>query len=123
MRTYDKEHIPDNIIKNLEKYLNDPNNTEMLEEKNVTKASPEVWSMLCWATAMHKFYYVNKEVLPKKKNLEEAQKKVAELNKELSKKQALLKEATDKVNALNDSLNRTIKNKEDLEHSYNMNSL
>ena len=69
MKEYKKEEMPEAIVKSLSRYLDDPENEAMLKEEKVTGASKEVWSMLCWAEAMRKFYYVNKEVLPKKEAL------------------------------------------------------
>jgi len=69
MKGYDKENMSESIVIGLGKYLDDPANAEWLSEEKVTKASPELWGMLCWAKAMRTFYYVNKEVVPKKEAL------------------------------------------------------
>lgn len=118
MKGFEKENMSEQLVVTLGKYLDDPNNTEMLSQQKVTAASPEVWSMLCWAKAMRKFYYINKEVLPKKEALAIAEEKVKVLSQELSVKQAALKKAQDEVKTLNDDLNRTIANKERLEKDY-----
>lgn len=119
MKDYDKENMPESIVKNLEKYLNE--NEEMLS--TVKNASGDVFSMLSWAKAMKNFYYVNKEVKPKKEKLAIAKEKVRVLQEKLAVKLAELKEAQDKVANLQANLDKTIADKEFQEQQYETNKI
>jgi hypothetical protein len=46
MKDYDKDNMPETVVKNLGHYLDDPANAEMLAEEKVKNASVAVLSML-----------------------------------------------------------------------------
>ena len=71
-----------------------------------------------WTDAIYSFYFVNKEVKPKKIMLAQAQEKADVLSSKLAIKQAELQKAVDHVNNLNDDLQKSIQNKEALEKKY-----
>jgi dynein heavy chain, axonemal len=71
-----------------------------------------------WTMAIYEFYFVNKKVIPKKKQLAESEEKSGILQKKLSVKQAELKKAVDYVENLNQDLQQSIQNKEMLEKKY-----
>lgn len=95
------ETVDENLILNLGKYLNDPENMPNLEIKAVENASTACKCIMMWINGIHSFYFVNKKVKPKKAALAEAEVKVKGLNAKLAEKQKVLKQAVDKVNALN----------------------
>lgn len=57
-----------------------------------------------WTDAIYRFYFVNKDVKPKKIMLAQAQEKADSLSAKLAVKQAELQKAVDKVNNLNTDL-------------------
>ena len=90
LETYDKENIPDKTIKQLQKYINNP---DFVPEK-VKKVSTAATSLCMWVRAMDVYNRVAKNVEPKKKALKAAEDSVAEMSALLATKQAELKEVT-----------------------------
>lgn len=56
--------------------------------------------MIKWVVGIYDFYYVNRDIKPKKKKLAEAEAEVAKLTSALEIKQKELKVIDDKVDAL-----------------------
>ena len=63
LETYDKENIPDKTIKQLQKYINNP---DFVPEK-VKKVSTAATSLCMWVRAMDVYNRVAKNVEPKRK--------------------------------------------------------
>ena len=68
------------------KFLNDPNNKEILTVANVAKSSTACECIIQWVNGIYNIYFVNKKVKPKKESLKIAEVKVADLNKKLDAK-------------------------------------
>jgi dynein heavy chain, axonemal len=97
---YPKEEITEDLIKKLDTYLTNPNyNKDKLMTVSATIASFGDWVM-----AMHKFFFVNKIVIPKKAALAQAQSDYDIVAAELKIKQATLDEIMAKVNKLKRTL-------------------
>lgn len=60
------ENCDDQIINNLGKYLNDPENVPNLKIEVVENASTACKCMIMWINGSYNFYHVNKKVKPKK---------------------------------------------------------
>ena len=110
--------MDENIINNLGKYLNDPENVPNLKIEAVENASTACKCMIMWISGSYNFYHVNKKVKPKKAALAKSEAEVKQLTAQLAEKQKHLMTAVDKVKALNDELDSTIRYKEKLEKEY-----
>ncbi|KRX11121.1 P-loop containing nucleoside triphosphate hydrolase [Pseudocohnilembus persalinus] len=115
---YDKENMDEKIVKNLGKFLNDPENQGKLEPAVVANASKACECIISWINGIYNFYFVNKKVIPKKQALQESEAKVKSLNSTLAQKQAELNKAQQKVDNLNRELEITTNNAIRLENQY-----
>ena len=97
---FDKDNIPDDVIHKIEPYIVRPDFTP----DAVKKASVACRAMCMWTRAMHTYYFVAKEVEPKKAKLKGAQEELAETNAMLAAAQKKLKAVNDKIAALEASL-------------------
>ncbi|KAG5483353.1 hypothetical protein LSCM1_04900 [Leishmania martiniquensis] len=66
----------------------------------IEKTSLPCRSMCMWVHAMYKYYFVAKEIAPKRARLAEAEKKVAVARKELEAKQVALQKVLDRIASL-----------------------
>lgn len=66
---FNREALSENLINNLGKFLNDPNNKEILTVANVAKSSTACECIIEWVKGIYTFYFVNKKVKPKKESL------------------------------------------------------
>jgi dynein heavy chain len=107
---YPKEEITEDLIKKLDGYLKEPNYNR---DKLVT-VSGTIASFGDWVMAMHKFFFVNKIVIPKKAALAQAQSDYDIVAAELKIKQASLDEIMSKVNKLKRQLQDAKDELEDL---------
>jgi dynein heavy chain, axonemal len=98
---FNTESIADGVINNLGKFLNDPNNKDILTVQNVANSSQACECIIQWIYGVYNFYFVNKKVKPKKESLKIADQKVNSLNKKLDSKRAELDAANRKVEDLN----------------------
>jgi dynein heavy chain len=85
---YDKDNTPEVIIKKLQPYLANPD----FKPEVVKRVSLACFGLCAWVRAMDTYYWVSKEVAPKKAKLKEAQKEYKECMAELKLKQGRLKE-------------------------------
>ena len=111
LQNYDKDNIPQPVLKKIKKYVADP----MMAVENVKKVSKAATSLCMWVHAMDIYSKVAKEVAPKKAALEEMTKKLNAANELLAGKQGELKAVRDKVQALKDQLDETLASKKELE--------
>lgn len=63
---FNKEGLTEGIVQNLGKFLNDPNNKDILSVQNVANSSQACECIIQWVNGIYNFYYVNKKVKPKK---------------------------------------------------------
>ena len=115
---FNVQNSEEQLILNLGKYLNDPDNVPNLEIKAVENASTACKCIIMWINGIYSFYFVNRKVKPKKIALAKSEAEVKELSGQLAKKQKSLKAAVDKVDNLNAELDSTIRYKDKLEKEY-----
>ncbi|KAJ3125643.1 Dynein heavy chain 6, axonemal, partial [Physocladia obscura] len=107
MAEYDKDNIPETMTKKLRKYIENPSfNAEAVE-----RVSRACKSMCMWVIAMDIYSRVYKEVLPKKKRLEEAQATLEVTRAKLAEKAAALQEVEDQLAKLKDTYEASIRSK------------
>ncbi|KAI9363382.1 dynein heavy chain and region D6 of dynein motor-domain-containing protein [Zopfochytrium polystomum] len=107
MTDYDKDNIPEALSKKLRKYTENPNfNAEAVE-----KVSKACKSMCMWVIAMEIYSRVFKEVLPKKRRLEEAQSTLESTRQKLAEKTAALQEVESQLDKLKQKYETSIKSK------------
>ncbi|KAJ3068328.1 Dynein heavy chain 6, axonemal [Podochytrium sp. JEL0797] len=104
---YDKDNIPESISKKLRKYIETP----LFNPESVEKVSRACKSMCMWVIAMDIYSRVFKEVAPKKKRLEEAQRTLEATMAALAEKTAALQEVEDKLTKLKETYEYSIKSK------------
>ena len=116
LRSYDKDSIPNKIIKQIKPYVARP---EFQPEK-VKEVSAAAYGFCCWVRAMEAYDSTVKVVEPKKKKLAQAQEEYEGLMVGLNEARGKLKEVEDKVQALNDKLEAMQNKKAQLEFDYDM---
>ncbi|KAH0569467.1 Dynein heavy chain [Spironucleus salmonicida] len=107
LKTFDKENIPESVIKKLDFYikLEDFNPVSM---KNKSGAA----SGLCaFVIAMYKFYYINLEVIPKRKALEKARSELGEVQENLKITNQKVSEIQSKLDLLQEQFTGAINEK------------
>ena len=109
--------VEEGTIKKLGTFLTE--NAEQLKPENVEKSSTAAFSLIKWVQGIYNYYFVNKEIKPKKEKLAKAEGEAKKLLSQLEVKQRQLKEVVDKVDKLTRELNEAERNKEKLEAQYN----
>ncbi|KAJ1485018.1 dynein heavy chain and region D6 of dynein motor-domain-containing protein, partial [Baffinella frigidus] len=107
---YDKDNIPDKVIKKIQQYID---NTDFQPAK-IQSVSSACTAMCQWTRAMHTYHYVALEVEPKRIALAAAMAELKEVSVKVAKLQAQLKEVVDRLDALNSDFDAAIKKKNDL---------
>merc|ERR1712048_1288772 len=69
---YDKDHIPNNVIKKVQPYLN---NVDFTPER-VGRVSIACTAFCKWVHAMHAYHHIAKAVEPKRMKLHEAEEQI-----------------------------------------------
>uniref|UniRef100_A0A0G4I0U0 Uncharacterized protein n=1 Tax=Chromera velia CCMP2878 TaxID=1169474 RepID=A0A0G4I0U0_9ALVE len=103
LKAYDKDNIPQKVLRKLEDYIKKPE----YAPESVGKQSLAAKSLCMWTHAMDTYSKVAKEVEPKKQKLAEMNAKLAEANGKLEKAQSQLKAVLDKVAELERTLKDT----------------
>ena len=112
LKTYDKDNIPQGIMKKIrEKYVTNP----YFDPNLVKKVSTACEGLCKWVRAIEVYDRVIKIVAPKKAKLSEAETELANQMDKLNEKRAQLQQVTDKLQALNDEFAAMTKKKKDLE--------
>ena len=88
MMTYDKENIPDRVVKNVNSILNSPT----FNPDDIKKASEALLGICKWAMAMMKYYELLKIVNPKRAKVAEMNIMLKEVRARLAEKMAKLRE-------------------------------
>ena len=110
------DNVDEASVKKLGDFIRE--NKEALEPNNVKNSSSAAYCLIKWVLGVYDFYFVNKEVRPKKERLAKAQAEVDKSNATLAIKQKELKVIIDKVDALTRELNEAERNKHRLEMEY-----
>mmetsp|Transcript_28190 Transcript_28190/g.33408 ORF Transcript_28190/g.33408 Transcript_28190/m.33408 type:complete len:2629 (+) Transcript_28190:1-7887(+) len=107
LKNYDKDNIAPEILKKLQKNLQEEN----MRVEVVSKVSKAATGLCMWVHAMDVYSRVAKEVEPKKARLKEMNDILNEANSKLAAKQAELKAVVDKVEALQAQADETLEEK------------
>ena len=110
LKDYDKDNIPEATINEVKRLVEDPSFTF----ETVDKASKACSGICLWVHAMYTYYFVAKNVEPKKAKLKEAQDSLAVTMEKLAGVQASLKAVMDKVAELERNLKGANDKKEEL---------
>ncbi|GIM01954.1 hypothetical protein Vretimale_6722, partial [Volvox reticuliferus] len=100
---YDRDNIPDKVVRNLKRVIDDPTFTP----DQVAKQSKAAQSLCLWVRAMDTYGRVIRVVEPKRAALATAQERLGAMNGALAAKQQQLAELEGKVAALQESLQST----------------
>eukprot|EP00002_Diphylleia_rotans_P007300 TRINITY_DN1682_c0_g1_i3.p1 TRINITY_DN1682_c0_g1~~TRINITY_DN1682_c0_g1_i3.p1 ORF type:complete len:1955 (-),score=398.96 TRINITY_DN1682_c0_g1_i3:368-6232(-) len=84
---YDKDNIPDAVLKKLKRYIDDPT----FQPANVAKQSMAARSLCMWVRAMDTYSKVAKTVAPKRERLAIAEAQLKEAEDKLREKQEMLR--------------------------------
>merc|ERR1711871_1100583 len=110
LKEYDKDNIPDNILKKVRKYTALPE----IEVEAVGRVSKAAKSLCMWVHAMDVYAAVAKEVGPKKEKLDKMNAILKDAQDSLAAKQADLQAILDKVADLQRQCDETIAEKDRL---------
>ena len=108
--TYDKDNIPQSLIKKLQKYVNNP---DFVPEK-IEKVSKACKSMCMWVRAMDVYARIIREVEPKKKKLAAAEAELEIVMAGLKEKQDMLQAVEDKIASLQAMFDESVAEKDRL---------
>eukprot|EP01041_Mallomonas_annulata_P000832 gene832-1621_t len=108
---FDKDNIPDRIIKNIAPFMDDPNFTPVAIER-----SSKACTAICmWARAMYKYHFVALGVAPKRARLKEAEDELAIVMEQLAIAKAQLQGVNDRIAGLEAAYNDSVAKKDYLE--------
>ena len=110
MFNFDKDNIPEKIVKNIQPYIE----SEDFQPKKIEAVSKSCTAMCQWVRAMDKYHHVAKEVEPKRLALKQSQEELDVLTQRLNKLRAELKEVEDKIADLESKFNDAVAKKEEL---------
>ncbi|KAJ9531756.1 hypothetical protein QJQ45_021904, partial [Haematococcus lacustris] len=110
LQEFDKDNIPEGVIRKLRRYIDDP----AYQPESVAKQSRAAMSLCMWTRAMDVYYRVSKVVEPKKAKLRAAQAALSDANAKLAEKQAMLKQVEDRVVNLREQLATAQQEQKDL---------
>ncbi|XP_015203470.2 dynein axonemal heavy chain 12 isoform X1 [Lepisosteus oculatus] len=112
LKVYDKDNIPVPVMQKIRsEYITNPD----FDPSKVAKASSAAEGLCKWILAMEVYDRVAKVVAPKKANLMEAQRSLAETMTLLNQKRAELKEVEDRLAALQQTFAEKTQEKAQLE--------
>ncbi|KAL2642111.1 hypothetical protein R1flu_009698 [Riccia fluitans] len=100
LKSFDKDHIPDNVMKMVQPYLK----LDDFDPQVVKKASKAAHGLCCWLRAMDQYHAVIKIVAPKQAKLAAANAEFQVLQAALEKKKELLRSVEQKVQKLEEKL-------------------
>ncbi len=107
---YDKDNIPEKILKQMKKYIENPDFTA----DSVGKVSRAAKGMCMWARAMDVYSKVAKEVEPKRQRLAAANQQLQDAQSKLKEKQDALNEVESRVAELQRQLRQAETDKKSL---------
>jgi dynein heavy chain len=104
LKSFDKDHIPDKVIKGIQPFIDDENFTP----KAIEKASKACTAVCMWVRAMHKYHFVALGVAPKRAALAEAEAELEVVMGKLKIAQKTLQEVNEKLGGLEKAYNEAI---------------
>lgn len=109
--TFDKDNIPDRIVKSIAPFMDDPSFTPAAIER-----SSKACTAICmWSRAMYKYHFVALGVAPKRARLKEAEDELAIVMAQLAAAKQSLQEVNDRLAALEQAFNEAVEKKDQLE--------
>lgn len=107
---FDKDHIPETVIQNLQPYMRDPDFVpEVIERVSIAAKG------LCsWVRAMDTYHRIARVVAPKRAALAKAEGELNQTMALLREKKATLQGVVDRIDGLNSKYEESRKKKEDL---------
>ncbi|PRP88057.1 dynein heavy chain 6, axonemal-like [Planoprotostelium fungivorum] len=115
---YDKDHIPENVLKRLRKYTENP----QFEPNAVAKHSAAAKSICMWVRAMEMYSKIFKAVEPKRQRVEEASAMLEASQSKLAEKQERLHDIEEKLAGLKRSYEKSIADKSKLQDTISITS-
>ncbi|KAK0056678.1 dynein heavy chain 1 axonemal-like isoform X1 [Biomphalaria pfeifferi] len=109
---YDKDNIPDEVIKKIQPYIDD----ESFTPAAIAKVSKACTSICQWVRAMHKYHFVARTVAPKREKLRIAQEDLAETQRVLDAAKSRLKEVEEGLATLQAKYDDCVRKKDELEN-------
>ena len=109
---FDKDNIPEKVIKLIQPLVD---NEDFTPEK-IAKASKACTAICTWVLAMHTYYFIARDVEPKRQALAGAQAELEEVNAMLAKAQGELADVNAKLAQLEKDFNEAITTKQNLEN-------
>lgn len=119
LQDFDANHIPESTIKKLKPYIENKD----FQPAIVEKVSKTARSMCAWAIAMNKYAEVFKDIEPKIRKREGAEKELRQVLAILKQKQNQLAEVEAKIQMLKDDLDKKQKEMQDIQDRYDLNSV
>ncbi|XP_052828987.1 dynein axonemal heavy chain 6-like [Octopus bimaculoides] len=111
LRSYDKDHIPDQLLRKLKVYIDNPKFYPEIVE-NVSKACK---SLCMWVRAINLYAYVFRAVQPKQQRLAKAKEELAIVMANLKVHQDALAKVVAQIAALQKTYDESVEEKERLE--------
>ena len=111
LKNFDKNNVPDTVLRKLRLSINKPE----FDPYNIGKVSMACKSLFLWARAIDNYSKISKVVEPKKKKVAEMQAKLDVKLKELRIKEEELDKVKQKVTKLEKECNETVAFKKKLE--------
>ncbi|BFI30788.1 dynein axonemal heavy chain [Marchantia polymorpha subsp. ruderalis] len=111
LMAYDKDLLDDPLLKKIAKFTKQP---EFVPE-TIGRVSSACKGLCLWVRAMETYGYINKDVMPKKIKLKNAQDNLAKQEASLQKAKNQLAELLAKIQALKDKYDKSIAAKEALQ--------
>ncbi|XP_060604387.1 dynein axonemal heavy chain 1-like isoform X2 [Ruditapes philippinarum] len=108
---FDKDNIPDSVIKLIQPYIDD----ESFTPAAIAKVSKACTSICMWTGAMHKYHFVAKGVAPKRERLRIASEELAETQRVLAAAKARLAEVEEGIATLQAKYEDCVRKKDELE--------
>jgi dynein heavy chain, axonemal len=104
LMTFDKDNIPEKIIKSVAPYMDDPKFTP-----EAIEFSSKACTAICmWARAMYKYHHVALGVAPKRERLRVAEEELRIVMEQLATTKATLQQVNDRLAQLETSYNEAV---------------
>ena len=114
--SFDKDSMTEKTVMKFDPYIKDPN----FAVKEIEKASKACKAICMWTHAMHTYFFVARDVEPKRKRLAEATATLEVVTKQLNEAKARLQGVMDRLAELQKSYDEAVAEKERLAHEVKM---
>ena len=111
LKNYDKDNIPDKIIKAVAPYMT----KEEFTPAAIERSSKACTAICKWALAMYKYHFVALGVAPKRERLKQAEEEKAVVMGQLAKAKATLADVNHRLGELEREFNDAVEKKNQLE--------